>query len=87
MAEDNNRAMLLRRVQMYDFALQEARLFLDTHPTDVSAIAYFNKHKKLCEEAKAAFEKLYGPLTDDQEITSGRWEWVDNPWPWEKEAQ
>ena len=86
MAEaNNNRSMLLRRVQMYDFAMQEARLFLNTHPTDANAIAYFNKYRKLHEEAKAAFEKLYGPLTWDSEITSGRWEWVDNPWPWERE--
>ena len=80
-----NKNLLLRRVQMYDFALQEARLFLDTHPTDPNAIAYFQKYRQLHAKAKEDYEKLYGPLTADGEITSGRWEWVDNPWPWEKE--
>ena len=35
-----NKDALLKKIQMFDFALQEAALFLDSHPNDVEAIQY-----------------------------------------------
>ena len=34
---------------------------------------------------KRAMEK-YGPIRPSQSNTTERWNWVDAPWPWEKEA-
>ena len=58
----NDREKLLKRVQMYQFAVTDAALFLDTHPDCAQALAYYNKYKKLLEEAKNAYEKAFGPL-------------------------
>ncbi len=82
-----NRDDLLRRVQIYAFSVHEAHLFLDTHPTDQAALAYFNKYNKLLEEATEEFEKQFGPLRVlDYEAPANKWEWVSEPWPWEMEA-
>ena len=80
----DNRATMLRRVQIAQFAAHEAMLFLDTHPHDEEALAYFKRYRDLAREAAAAFESQYGPLTAAHADTC--WNWVNNPWPWEYEA-
>ena len=52
----DNRDAMLKRVQVYDFALYEARLFLDTHPTCKEALDYYNKHLCLLYTSDAADE-------------------------------
>lgn len=82
----SDRQKLLKRVQMYSFAVTDAALFLDTHPDCSEALAYYVKHKKLYEEAKEQFEKTYGPLSINSEQNNNRWAWVDEPFPWELAA-
>ena len=82
----NDRAKMLKKVQMYSFAVTDAALFLDTHPDCSEALAYYNKHKKLWEEAKKQFEAAYGPLSIDSDQNNDRWAWVDCPFPWELSA-
>lgn len=82
----NEREKLLKKVQMYSFAVTDAALFLDTHPECAEALGYYNKYKKLCEEAKKQYEQTYGPLTVDSEQNNSRWAWVDGPFPWELAA-
>ncbi len=76
---------LLREVQMAEFALVEANLFLDTHPTDANALEYFSKYQQIHDKAVAAYTAAYGPLTAMQH-TGSRWKWTDGPFPWERAA-
>lgn len=80
---ENAKKQLMLSIQQAAFAQYDTALFLDTHPKNARALAYFNKmkaqKKALCEE----YERLYGPLTFDGNCNS--WEWVNTPWPWEKE--
>ncbi len=76
----------LKYVQQYSFAVLEAQLYLDSHPDCTEALAYYNKYKKLCEEAKADYEATYGPLTVDSDANDECWQWVKAPWPWELSA-
>lgn len=78
------REKLLKRVQMYCFAKEDAALFLDTHPDCAKAIEYYNKYSKLYAESKAEYEKEYGPITRPEEETASSWQWVNDPWPWEE---
>jgi len=80
----DNRAKMLRRVQIAQFAAHEAALFLDTHPHDREALAYFKRWRDTAADAAAAFEARFGPLHADH--TDSCWNWVDGPWPWEYEA-
>ena len=78
-------ASLLREVQMAEFALVEANLFLDTHPTDTNALEYFCKYKQIHDKAVEAYNAACGPLTAMQ-YDGGRWKWTDGPFPWERAA-
>lgn len=79
------RAEALRNVQMYDFALTDTGLFLDTHPDNRAALAFYDDTRKKYLEAVEEYEAQFGPLTaEDTDVENG-WTWVDTPWPWEME--
>ena len=80
------RSELLRQLQMYGFAAQEANLFLDTHPNCKEALRYYLETSRTRQKLQDEFAHKYGPIRTEDEI----WEefnWVDSPWPWELEAQ
>lgn len=78
------RETLLNRVRMYDFALVEIGEYLDGHPNDTAALQYYTKMRTAYDEAAAAYEDAFGPLTfRETDTSSGHWRWIDDPWPWE----
>lgn len=83
---DNERQNLLKRIQIYGFAVIESVLYLDTHSTDEAAIKYHNKYQQLRNEAMKEFEDKFGPLTLAHYQPDEKWSWVSDPWPWEMEA-
>ncbi|MBQ8403625.1 MAG: spore coat protein CotJB [Clostridia bacterium] len=82
----NERDNLLRKIQAEDFALYETVLFLDGHPHDEAALAFYSAHRDTLEKLKREYTKKYGPLTIYDNGDSKCWHWIDKPWPWEKEA-
>ncbi len=82
---ESDRQAMLRRVQIACFATLDANLYLDAHPDDAAALAYFKKYRDLTRETTAAYEKKYGPLSV-MASDGSPWPWVNNPWPWELEA-
>ena len=68
------------------FAAFDVQLYLDTHPNDTMALQLLNKYQGNHEELKKQFEMLYGPISSHNTSMSDRWMWIDNPWPWEMEA-
>ena len=81
------REMLLRRVQVCDFALNDAVLFLDTHPDDAQALGFYKTHLEARKVAVRDFEEKFGPLTHGGYSGGPRWNWVDAPWPWQTEEE
>ena len=75
---------LLKKVQMYCFLCLDAGLYLNSHPTCSNGIEYFNKCKKLKDEAIKEYEAKCGPLTALSSSPTDRWTWIDEPWPWER---
>ena len=75
----------LERVQMMDFAMHEAALFLDNHPGDKEALGYFKNQQALAGDAKARFEDKFGPLAYQGQQNIEHWQWAEGPWPWECE--
>jgi spore coat protein JB len=67
------------------FAAFDTQLYLDTHPYDRNALNLLNKYQRNYQRARRDFEHRYGPLSSD---TAGydSWRWVNDPWPWEREA-
>ena len=79
------RERLLRNIQETSFAVDEARLYLDTHPSDKKAQQYFDKYNDMRRKAIQEFEQYYGPmLTDNIEATKTGWTWIDPPFPWDE---
>ena len=80
------REKLMKQLQMYQFAAIDASLFLDTHPKDKEALAYFNRMKKLTDKAREEYECKYGPTQMRVDEDATKWEWALKPWPWEVDA-
>lgn len=80
------REQLLLRVRRFDFALTDAVLYLDGHPHNASALAFYEKTKQQLQAATAEFEARYGQLTNRNVPAGTAWQWTDDPWPWEGDA-
>ena len=78
--------MLLDAVRAAHFAMLEAGLFLDTHPCDREALKKFEVYRLRYKELTKQYEDEYGPLTLCSDFGSDGFDWIKNPWPWEKEA-
>lgn len=75
---------LMNWIDQISFVLDDTLLYLDTHPHDQEALAYFQHFHKMRKEAIEEYGRKYSPLTLDS-ITSSqdKWEWVYGKWPWE----
>lgn len=82
-----DREMLLKRIQVCDFVLNDTALFLDSHPEDPMALEYFRKYQELRKTAVEAYTGKYGPLSRKDFAGGERWNWVDGPWPWQLEEE
>lgn len=73
---------LLQDVYESGFALDEATLYLDTHPKCPKAMQYFQNARRMNQQAIRAYEEANGPLfVSNQE--EKQWKWIQGPWPWE----
>jgi spore coat protein JB len=82
----DERQKLMHKVQVCGFAMVEANLYLDSHPTCQEGLRYFREHKAEYEKAVAEYEEKYGPLTAASAEGTRKWEWVTEPFPWEASA-
>lgn len=82
----NEKQMMLKKIQAADFALVDINLFLDTHPTDKGALECFSKYQKIYDSLVKEYEEKFGALMSKRVDTNKGWTWIDNPWPWEMEA-
>ena len=81
---NNNKEKLLHEIMSLNFAINDLTLYLDTHPNDTKAICLHNEYVQKVSILKEDYEKLYGPLTIN--FISNTWDWIDEPWPWERGA-
>lgn len=78
-----DREKMMKQVQMYHFAMVDASLFLDTHPTDKEALKYFGRLKEMSDKAHQDYQKKYGSLNIKNGERDGKWEWATSAFPWE----
>lgn len=74
---------LMKTIYESGFAVYDAVLFLDTHPCDKEALAYYQKMKQIYDQASKEYSSLYGPLRINQIDNDQYWSWSEGPWPWE----
>lgn len=77
---------LLNHINAVSFAVDDIKLFLDTHPCDEEALAHFKECSRQRNEALKEYARLFGSLTADTAIYSEaeKWSWIDEPWPWQE---
>lgn len=83
----NEMNMLKRQIAAIAFSMLDLRLFLDTHPRDMTAITLFNKYKAKYDALVAEFERQFGPYRTNYDTSGNMWQWVKDPWPWEYMAE
>ncbi|HBA62535.1 MAG TPA: spore coat protein CotJB [Lachnospiraceae bacterium] len=84
MNQNPRRQELLDRINAVSFAIDDVILYLDTHPCDREAIAYYQECSRLRNEALKEYAEKFGPLTIDYAMrdASDNWNWTETPWPW-----
>jgi len=69
------------------FSAWELRLYLDTHPCDERALAAY---RQLCAANPGGKCNYACAVNDGGGCSCGTddkvWRWIDDPWPWEPEA-
>lgn len=79
------RKEMLDWINVVSFAVDDVKLFLDSHPENQEALAYFAEMKEQRVRALDEYAKCFGPLTVDTACTPAeRWMWIDEPWPWQE---
>ena len=79
------RRELLDWINVVSFAADDTKLFLDTHPANQEGLKCFDALKKQRTEALKEYARYYGPLTlDTAAVSSDRWCWINEPWPWQE---
>ncbi len=77
------REALLYKIMEMEFAVNDLNLYLDLHPEDMMIYEKFKMYVKECMHLKEEYARIYGPLTLD-EVNKNTYEWLKNPWPWDK---
>ena len=85
MMETLSRQALLRKVQEADFFAHDLQLYLNTHPTCERALTLYKQTIKEADELRSEYEEKYGPLTASRSSSKTPWQWINNPWTWDKE--
>lgn len=76
----------LHRLQSMHFAITELGLYLDTHADDEEATELFNQYVEQYADALQQYERKHGSTTQMGAALTGKFEWLDGPWPWEYNA-
>lgn len=87
MGSEKDRMLLLKKISEASFAMDEARLFLDTHPDCCEALEYYQNMCAVREQLVKEYVKCFGPLSSYDCFCEDKWEWVTYPWPWEGECK
>ena len=74
---------LMKIITQASFALDDTRLFLDTHPNCQEAIMYYNKMWEMRQKAWCEYTDKFGPLSFYEVNDEDYWEWNKGPMPWE----
>ncbi|MDE5781283.1 MAG: spore coat protein CotJB [Lachnospiraceae bacterium] len=82
MNPNNERAKLMRMIEELSFALDDTRLFLDTHPDNQEALMYYERTMQLRNRAVKDYTNKYGPINQYYINLSDGWTWNDCPLPW-----
>ena len=81
------RSELLMLIRQLNFMMIESGLFLNNQSNCQEALEAFSDYQRQHAQAKAEYERYYGPLTyEGINVERDGWSWINGPWPWEVEG-
>ena len=83
MKNSAERQRLMKMINQASFAIDDVKLFLDTHPSCKEALVYYQKAKKIRDEAWDEYTQKFGPLSAYDVAADDYWTWNEGPMPWE----
>lgn len=81
-----NKMELLKQISAVRFMIVDLGLFLNTHPNDKETVVEYNYYIMQWRGLKENYEMNYGMLTQYDSLSPYPWQWIDEPWPWDYEA-
>lgn len=78
-------ASLEKALGELSFTMDDLRLFLDTHPCDKTALTMYDRARTQRTQLVKRYEETIGPISFYSAGGTCNWNWVEQPWPWEKE--
>lgn len=83
-----SRCDLLQKIYVTGFAMDDIRLFLDTHPGDTRAIELFNDYARTYSMLEKEYTENYAGLNSySSNNDNNMWVWNDYPMPWEGDCR
>ena len=77
---------LLNEITSVSFALDDLRLYLDTHPDNAEALAMFGEYVEKRAALVGEYTEKYGSLDSYYPNLRDGWDWNAALMPWKKEA-
>jgi len=81
----SKREELLLDIISLSFAINDLGLYLDLNPDDTDILKKFRSLVESACEKEMEYVKNYGPLEMIDNDSSKKFNWIKNPWPWDKE--
>ncbi len=83
---DTNKTELLRQITATTFMKVDLALYLNTHPMDKDVLERYNFYVMQSKALTEAYEMNYGMISQLDACSPYPWQWINEPWPWEYEA-
>ena len=81
------RESLMEELRAMNFAIVDLKLYLNTHPCECRKVDVYNQFVQKYKALMAEYEENFGPLVADTYESDCPWEWIENPWPWDKKCE
>ena len=75
MRNPSRRQEMLHHINVVSFAVDDIKLFLNTHPDNQEALNYYQEYSRLRNEALKKYAEEFGPLTVDYAMRSDSYTW------------
>lgn len=82
-SSNSKRMELLDLLDKISFALDDTRLFLDTHPTNKEALSFFDTLQKKRKMIIKEYTMNFGPICAYDVELCDYWKWNTGPMPWQ----
>ena len=73
-------------LQVLAFAIQELSLYLDTHRDDKEALELYQSYQEVYHKCAKEYAQNISPLNHCTPAKGEKYQWLDDPWPWEYAA-